>query len=58
MKESDNAIWKCPKCNHVITNIEMQHARYNYPCPRCSLSRLCDFILIVEHISKTRKKGA
>lgn len=29
-------LFVCNKCGHVHLALEIQHAKYNYPCPYCS----------------------
>lgn len=46
--------WRCPNpgCKYIITNVEMQHARFNYECPRCRKASLSNFILQLAELPK------
>jgi len=35
--------WKCPTCNFIITDVEMQSYRYDFGCPVCG----CSFTLFI-----------
>ena len=33
-KEIYNIVtWRCPKCGHIITDIEYKQVKYDYQCP-------------------------
>lgn len=29
--------WECPDCGYQITDLQMQLATTNFPCPRCKV---------------------
>jgi len=30
--------WQCPKCGFLISDVQLQSARFDYGCPRCKTS--------------------
>jgi hypothetical protein len=33
-----NIIWICPKCGYQMSDLEMNHVRFDYGCPRDNVS--------------------
>lgn len=40
----NNALRICPSCNFIVSQIEIEHARFDYECPRCREKHLSDFL--------------
>lgn len=38
----EKIFWQCcnPRCNYIITDLQYQSARFNFPCPRCESPKL------------------
>jgi len=30
--------WECPRCGFMISDVELQHVRFDFGCPRCKMS--------------------
>jgi len=48
MKKKKLKYYSCPNphCNYLITMIEVNQAKYDYPCPKCDRSTLMKFYII------------